>query len=84
MTAGRKERKERKGWARGGRGKVEGGDEARRERVSLHMMHADQRNLPGYRKTFGGIDTRGEVGAHSRAPGYGDKVGLQLPVMCPI
>ena len=54
-------------------------DEARRERVCLHVVDAHEGDPPCDRKAFRGVQARGKAGAHTRSAGDGDKVGLGAP-----
>ena len=46
--------------------------------MRLHVVHADQRDLPGYGKPFGCVDTSGKAGAHAGSPSDGDKIRFTL------
>jgi len=74
VPAGDKEREE--GEARGDRGGGSGErrDQPRRQGVRLHVVHAEEGDLPGDREAFGRVQTGHQVRLHAGAASDGDEV----------
>jgi hypothetical protein len=47
--------------------------------MRLHVVDAEQGDLPGYGEAFSGVEAGREVGSHARSSGYGHEVWSLLP-----